>query len=125
MREAIALEAADGLDGGGVGDTQAARDVGGARLALALEQVGDDLDIVLGQRGGARGAGGGVAGGLVGRGGILVGHGGGYHAEPRNGICGKGFMMSRAPRRRRSPCLGEASSAAMNSAERQHDRSGG
>src|SRR5215471_13561295 len=46
----LALHARDRFDGGGVGDAEAARDVGGARLAPRGQQVGDQFGVVLQQR---------------------------------------------------------------------------
>src|ERR1019366_779493 len=53
---AFALEPGDRLDGGRMGNAEAARDVGRPRLAGAGQEVGDELDIVLEQRGRLRGA---------------------------------------------------------------------
>jgi hypothetical protein len=44
------LEPRNRLDRGGVGDAEPARDVGRPGLALALEQIGDQLDIIFMQR---------------------------------------------------------------------------
>ena len=54
--EALALQAADGLESGGVGHANPAGDVGGAGFAAGVDQVRDQLDIIFQQGGGLRGA---------------------------------------------------------------------
>ena len=49
-RQAGALEARNGLDGGGVRHAEPAGDVGGPRLAFAFEQIRDQLGIILKKR---------------------------------------------------------------------------
>jgi hypothetical protein len=46
--EAVALEAGDGVVDGGGGDAQAVGEVDDAGLAGGVDQVGDQLDVVLG-----------------------------------------------------------------------------
>jgi manganese transport protein len=48
-REALALQPADGFDGGGMADAEAARDIGRAGFAAAGQQVGDQLGVILQQ----------------------------------------------------------------------------
>ena len=48
MNQAVALQAADRVVDGGVGDTQPVGEVNRTRLALRLDQIRDQLDIVLG-----------------------------------------------------------------------------
>ena len=45
-----ALEPRNRLDRGGMGDAEPARDVGRPGLAFALQQIGDQLDIIFMQR---------------------------------------------------------------------------
>ncbi len=56
-RQPLALQPRNRLDRGGMRDAEAARDVGRPCLTAGGEQVGDQLGIILQQRGGLRGAG--------------------------------------------------------------------
>src|SRR5271166_1972253 len=53
-REALALEAGDGLARGRMGDAEVVGDVGHPRFAIGRMQIGDELGVVLEERGGAR-----------------------------------------------------------------------
>src|SRR5215831_10631699 len=55
-RKAGAFKARNRLDGGGVRDAEATGNVSRSRLAFAIEQIGDQLDIIFVQRRRLRGA---------------------------------------------------------------------